>query len=75
MAYGGENAGLISFVKEKDACLVATDFEGLVSLLKKMKDGNVCYKEVIERSLLVAEECFDIETQSHLFLSRVRELL
>lgn len=75
LAYGGENAGLISFVKEKDACLVATDFEGLVSLLKKMKDGNICYKEVIERSLLVAEECFDIETQSHLFLSRVRELL
>lgn len=75
LAYGGENTGLLSFVKEKNACLYATDFNGLVSVLKNVSDGKADLSGTILRSLETAHSCFDLEKQSRLFLERVQQII
>ena len=63
----------MSFLKEKDACLCATNLNELASIISSL---DCLDKEaVIEKSLRTAKECFDLNVQAKKWLEEATSLL
>ena len=63
----------MSFLKEKDACLCATNLDELASIICSL--DNLNKGAVIEKSLRVAKECFDLNVQAKKWLEEATSLL
>lgn len=73
LAYGGAETGALSFLKEKDACLCANNLDELASIICSL--DNLNKEAVIEKSLRVAKECFDLNVQAKKWLEEATSLL